>query len=290
LFSGVELIPAATLNLPPEPSVSNPMTIDLDPRSPLEKRMSSLKRLSDLTVDHVLFSHASLFCYGRWQRDPISDYVIEQKGDCQPFMLQMPKPPFRFLDCKDPSGKLLYEGWNFNLVACPKEKWDGLFKFIATLAGVSLEDKFYHSVTWQKLQIPDMLHLNNTAALPDPVPQVECHCLALLSNRYSVIFRPEYRKKLWEPVPVVVGPSLPEVVKYAKRVLRSWTDRPNVLNPPVTINPALSTDDLVKAGLRVDPPQSDNDHGERPDRNGRIEFPSDRGCDISDPFRHHPGG
>lgn len=201
---------------PREPGVSSAERLPGDVADRHEARLSSATSLIDLATDYVFFTHGLLFTHAAWVRDPVVDHIAATKGECDPIHVQLPRPVFKFFDAKDPNGILLDDQWNRQVCMVERAKWGRLLNHLAGLAGVNHDTKFLHRVVVHCLPIVDVLALDRTAVLPDPVPVVPCYALEVTGNRRRVYFAPEHRGRPWEPVPVMIGPPDPEVKKFAR--------------------------------------------------------------------------
>ena len=184
-------------------------------------RFSQAASLTELATEYVFFTHAALFCYGKWpeEQDPLIHYIIETAGKSVPINVQLPTPVFKFLDVKDESGKVTSQHWNSTIAVCRKDEWPGLFSFMSKVAGVDRNKKRFVACTFQKIPIVDVLAMDRMTTLPSQIPYVDCYCLAVFTNKFTAKFGPEYRKTAWDPVPLVYGSPDPKVVRLSKAIL-----------------------------------------------------------------------
>lgn len=180
------------------------------------EKFSKAASLAELADEYVYFTHGLLFTHGNWFRDPVVDFIIEHGGDVEPFHIQLPYAIFKWFDAKDHEGRVIDDAWNYQICAVQKEHWEALFAFLAQMAGSNEVTRTYHLTAIQKIPIIDSLALAKHEQLPSPVPVVECYALALLGNRRSVYFAPQYSTD--GRVPVLIGAADSKAIKIAKAV------------------------------------------------------------------------
>ena len=206
------------------------------------RKFSNAARLADLAEEYVFFTHGLLFTHAFWLRDPIVDHIVEQKGEADPFHIQLPMPIFRWFDAKDPSGNVVDDSWNYQICAIPKEQWDPLFAFLSTISGSNRQTKMFHLTAVQKVPIADALAIQRMTVAPKELPTVDCYCLAILGNRRSVYFAPQHAKDA--RVPIVIGSSDPQAARFCRNLFAgSYKPAAGAIEPTVK-----QSEDLVKNG------------------------------------------
>ena len=89
-----------------------------------EAKVTQAMSLADLAEEYVFFTHAVLFCFADFDRDPVFDYVTEYDPSCQPFHVDFPDALFAGLVHNDSLG------WNHRLLLVPRSHWAGLDWFL----------------------------------------------------------------------------------------------------------------------------------------------------------------
>jgi hypothetical protein len=215
----------------PEGIHAAPASLNERPLFPL--LMAGTATLTDLVDEYVLFTHGLVFTHGAWLQDPLQDYVTSMDTDCRLHALELPSPVFRWFDGRSPVDRqTLDTSWNRKIMACPKRSWNGLYRFLASIQGTNRDTKTMYSLAAQRIPIIDVIAFANLSGLPDRIPEVDCLCFALVTNRRTVYFAPERRVNPWDPVPVLTRNPETRMVAYAKAFFRnSETPRAGTLEP-----------------------------------------------------------
>jgi hypothetical protein len=156
-------------------------TLETVYREPVDELPSQKPCLTDLARDMVFFHHGALFSHG-WSIDPLADHPPIRDGICKPLVVGLPEVGFFGLP----------EPWNRQVLAVPKEDWDGVFRFLGSIAARDASRGLFHICIFQKLMLWDYLWLAGHIAYGQP-PAVECYCLAVMGNHYSAYFWPSTR-------------------------------------------------------------------------------------------------
>jgi len=208
--------------------------LDADTYPKYDKKAFSHKAtLMELSQTYVFFTHAALFTYGNWARDPINDYIAEEDPYCFPFWMSFDKPIFSGLFCRDKNTKRTYREWNYRLIGCPKNSWPDLQKFLHSLSGINHDEGRFHITIMQKLPMIDYMMLNWRSSLPHPLPMFDIYTLGLLGNDRSVFFEPAKNPPL-DHIKVTICPPQADVIELSTQVLSGDTSvLGNVVSVPM---------------------------------------------------------
>lgn len=177
--------------------------------------ISERTTLQDLSRDHVFFTHGLLFTHGFFTHDPIEDFVVEQKGKCNPFQVQLPRPIFSGFDFRVATGLQLPDGWNYNLVVVPVTEWEPLYRWLCEVAGVDRKKRRLVRLRPSLVPVMDTLAMAREITPGNRVPTVPCVAFELAASDQHVYFAPGLRKQPWDPVPVKIKAPEPEFVRFA---------------------------------------------------------------------------
>jgi hypothetical protein len=181
-------------------------------------KISKAATLAELAKEYALFSHAALFVYGNWIRDPIQDYIIHEDPDCKPFWIDFDSPIFSGMFFRTRGGKTNRD-WAYRLMACPLDSWGGLMSFLQQLQGFNEAEKRYHKTILQKVPMTDYFALRKKAVLPSPIPKVDVFLVALDGNDRVVHFEPAKNPPI-DHIKVRFSPPEPDTIKLGEEILK----------------------------------------------------------------------
>lgn len=187
------------------------------------QKFSQATSLSDLVEEYQFFTYAILFTYGKFDSDPVSDWITENNISEKPFAVVLPK---------------LFNGlekFNGILWACPKQNWEQLYKFMCGVGAINRSKKIYIRALVQKLPVPDVLALEKASVLPIPCPLIEIVAYGIDTNKNQVALQPANNPPLDLPS-VVKLPARPETVMLAEALFNENQNPFNVVEKSPTID------------------------------------------------------
>lgn len=185
-----------------------------DEPSVMQLAVSSRTQLAHIAINHVLFTHGLMFTHGNWCRDVVYDYLVEG-GIGEPAMLTLPKKMFVGMTAKDADGKV-YDDWNYKLLVLPKLVWQDFWNFMCTIGGVNPDTRKFHKLLAQKIPVPDILAIENSAATLTKCPMVDIYVFGIDGNDRQVFVSPAMNPPLDKPMVRVSKPD-PDIVTLADR-------------------------------------------------------------------------
>ena len=185
-----------------------------------ELKFSQVTRLADLAAEYKFFTHALLFTHGRWPRDPINDYLIEENPEHAPLVMDLPSNFLLGMWAKDEHGHHRYD-WGKKLLAIRHEGWEQLFAFMSTVGSINRDKRHFTRLLAQLLPTFDVLGMKSTH-FEEPC-RIDVVAFGLDSNVRSVYFevpQPQTGIPSHDMPRVKVGPPDPETVDLAQRLFR----------------------------------------------------------------------
>jgi len=184
--------------------------------------VSQAGTLAIVATEYKLFSHGLLFTHGGWDRDPISDYLVEWSPEHVPFVIDLPSRVFFGMECKDENGRHRPE-WCYKLLAVRHEGWEELFAFMSLVGAIQRDTGYLAKLLAQVVPVPDVLALEKRSNLPSVCPVVEVVVFGIDSNKRAVFCEPAKVLPLDKPKIKIVPPD-PDTVELASRILGGSAD------------------------------------------------------------------
>lgn len=179
-------------------------------------RFAQAGNLTTLALEYKLFTHGLLFTHGGWDRDPISDYLVEWGPEFAPLVIDMPSRVIHGMECKDERGRQRAD-WCYKLLAVRHEGWDELFAFMSTVGAIHRDSGYLAKLLAQVVPVPDILAISRLTSI-SACPMVDVVIFGIDGNRRAVYVEPARSPPLDKPK-VRSSPPDPETVELAEKIL-----------------------------------------------------------------------
>lgn len=180
-------------------------------------KFSQAESLSTLANEYKLFTHGLLFTHGGWDRDPISDWLVEWQPEYAPVVIDLPSRFLLGMECRDERRRLRSE-WCYKLLAIRQEGWDELFAFLSLVGAINRDAGYAARLLAQEVPIPDVVALERKAVLPTVCPLVSVVVFGVDSNKRAVYVEPAKSPPMDKPK-VKVSPPDPETIDLMAKIL-----------------------------------------------------------------------
>jgi hypothetical protein len=154
-----------------------------------QARIGSAASLTDLLEEYVFFTHGPLFCFARFDKDPVYDFFADQDEEIQVAHLDFPDPIFEGLAFRGD------EAWNYRLLLIEKKYWTKLNRFLCHVSGIDRKRRKFFKVFVQKIPVVDALAMAKMAVLPAECPMVDVFTYSVSGNNVFGIFEVDENAK-----------------------------------------------------------------------------------------------
>ncbi len=151
----------------PEGTAAAPSLSAAEARSlPPIRRVELAHSLRAMAADFVFFTHAPLFVCGRFQADPVEEWMAVNDCPAAVFALEFHRPLFAGLRIDDAR---FGDHYNRLLMGCERPVWDKLYRHLNTLVAADPARRTYLSTFVNEGRMPDPKEWRPGA---DPAPVV----------------------------------------------------------------------------------------------------------------------
>jgi len=204
------------MQIPGKEGLSKVERLDQMPDDWHVMQISQATSLGSLVEEYAFFTHALLFTHGKWERDPVLDYVMQQRH-CEVHRVMTNMPIFSGLEHRKPNGEVIPD-WNHILLACHKDHWNGLRDYMMQVGGFDRLTGYFYRMLVQVIPVIDAVAMDRMVSLPGQRPMIYIMTFGLDGNKGQVYFKPALNPPI-DQVTVGRKPASIETTKLAKAVM-----------------------------------------------------------------------
>lgn len=192
-------------------------------------------KLTEMTDEWVLFSHALLFVCGNLTTDPLLDAEQTLGRDLGIVVMESDAPVFH---CPDAD-------WSRLIFAAPKEEWETVKETLASIGGYRQSDQFFWRTLLQHIRIVDRVALASMSVV-DTLPTVPFWSFGVDSNIATFALGAVKRRNAKVPDPTLEGvwlaarfPPSDETIRLGKAIAAGHANPFRTIDP--LYNPEMKT-------------------------------------------------